>query len=355
MLNSWTSHEKSDLMQGTACFHCTPSDPPRCHEPRAVSMTSVSRYSATKNYMEPCTVIYVIYLYLFGIYMHWKCGVVGLFGQSPHRVLLLEHPLHAHHLADMKAFVNTLFTLCVSAQFLKVSSHVSLRSVGLHFALVTSLHSGLCLYGPRLRNEIAQWFVSSYRSRRLCIKDIYIFQNYVTMWLRWYWLGPHPATTSSNSLQVCLLFRYQLCGATVSREKSLRCCVPSARLFCLCRFCTSLARLIIQGTQTTCYSFAFDKLHPHMRHSSDVKSQLRPAALPAWRSIIKNKWLARCSGATCQGRANMQRSMLWSARCFVASFEAWQRRRASRPAGRVQTQETGCWWCFGCSHLQGFF
>ena len=147
-------------MQGTACFHCTPSDPPSCHEPRAVFMSPVSRYSASKKYIVPCT---AISLYFFGIYMHWKCGVVWLFGQSPHRVLLLEHPLHAHQLvsawsrfkalSDMKAFVNTLLTLhqCTFLQGL-----IPRFSSFCRVAFCINPHSGVYLHGPRLRNEIAQ-------------------------------------------------------------------------------------------------------------------------------------------------------------------------------------------------------
>lgn len=36
---------------------CTSSDLPKCYEPGAVSMTPVSRYSASKNYIEPGTAI----------------------------------------------------------------------------------------------------------------------------------------------------------------------------------------------------------------------------------------------------------------------------------------------------------
>ena len=95
--------------------------------------------------------------------MHWKCSVVWLFGQSPHRVLLLEHPLHAHQLvsagsrfkalSDMKAFVNTLFTLhqCAFLQGL-----IPRFSSFCRVAFCINPHSGVYLHGPRLRNEIAQ-------------------------------------------------------------------------------------------------------------------------------------------------------------------------------------------------------
>lgn len=95
---------------------CTSSDLAKCYEPRAVSMTPVSRYSASKNYIEPGTAISRYFFlnvhalemwrsmaifkqnrerYIHALeYMRWKCGVsVWLFGS--HR-LWLEHPLHAH-------------------------------------------------------------------------------------------------------------------------------------------------------------------------------------------------------------------------------------------------------------------
>lgn len=95
---------------------CTSSDLPKCYEPRAVSMTPVSRYSASKNYIQPGTAISRYFFlnvhalemwrsmaifkqnrerYIHALeYMRWKCGVsVWLFGS--HR-LWLEHPLHAH-------------------------------------------------------------------------------------------------------------------------------------------------------------------------------------------------------------------------------------------------------------------
>ena len=91
---------------------CTSSDLPKCYEPRAVSMTPVSKYSASKNYIEPGAISRYFFLNVHALemwrnmaifkqnrerqkkhaleYMHWKCGVsVWLFGS--HRLLLLKN------------------------------------------------------------------------------------------------------------------------------------------------------------------------------------------------------------------------------------------------------------------------
>ena len=82
---------------------CTSSDLPKCYEPRAVSMTPDSRYSASKNYIQPGTAISRYFFlnvhslemwrsipifkqnrerYIHALeYMRWKSGVsVWLFG-----------------------------------------------------------------------------------------------------------------------------------------------------------------------------------------------------------------------------------------------------------------------------------